>query len=178
MTEWRKLREVAGGGILMDHGWHHLYFINSIVKEEPSNISARMDYLDSNGSRLEDEVTLYIRYENVHAELYLTWRAKFRKNLGHIIGEKGDIRIKDDHLILKNKSYFRRYNFNPPLSKGSHHLEWMKPVIDEFFEELMGIRKRGSNIKEAITCLHLICLAYDSQNNGCIPVKVCSIFNE
>ena len=178
VTDWRKLREIAGGGILMDHGWHHMYFINSIVKEEPSHISARMGYLNSNGSILEDEVTLHIRYENVNVELYLTWRATFRKNLGHIMGENGEIMIKDDHLILKNNGDLIRYNFNTPLSKGSHHLEWMKPVIDEFFEELVDTKRRGNNIKEATTCLHLICLAYDSQDNGCIPVKVCDIFNE
>ncbi|RLB11730.1 MAG: hypothetical protein DRG39_03605 [Deltaproteobacteria bacterium] len=178
ITDWRKLRDIAGGGILMDHGWHHMYFISSIIKEEPQHISARMGYLGSNGSALEDEVSLQIGYGCTTVELYLTWRASTRKNFGHIIGEKGEIIIRDDHLILNNNSHSKRYNFSPPLSKGSHHLEWMKPVINEFFEELRNTKKRGNNIKEAVTCLHLICLAYDSQKNGCTPIRVRNIFNE
>lgn len=178
VTDWRRFRDIAGGGILMDHGWHHMYFISSLINEQPHYISARMGYLDSKGSELEDEVSLRIDYKATTADLYLTWRATTRKNLGHIIGERGDIIIKDDHLILHNGSHHKRYNFHPPLSKGSHHSEWMRPVINEFFDELTDTTKRGKNIREAVTCLHLICLAYDSQDNRCTPLKVCDIFNE
>jgi hypothetical protein len=45
ITDWRKKKEIAGGGILMDHGWHNIYFVNSIVKEQPVYVSAKMKYL-------------------------------------------------------------------------------------------------------------------------------------
>jgi len=176
VTNWRKVKNIAGGGILMDHGWHHIYFINSIIKDEPILISAKMRYAEPCHHKLEEEVQLNINYKTVKVNLFLTWRSTFRKNYGYIVGDKGKLIIDDDHIILKNNGSMLRYNFSPPLSKGSHHLEWMIPVIDNFFEELTG-KNTGGNIKEAIQCLHLISLAYKSFQNGCSSIEVCSIFN-
>ncbi len=179
ITDWRKIKSIAGGGILMDHGWHHIYFINSITKGEPLKVIARMGYVNSNDSMLEDEVNLNIDYGNIQVNLYLTWRATLRKNFGYISGDKGEIIIGDDHLILRNTDSSLRYNFYPPLSKGSHHIEWMVPVIDDFFNELANKNnKRGDNLREAAICLHVISLAYRSQKNSCMPVKVSDIFND
>ncbi len=161
VSDWRRSKKIAGGGILMDHGWHHIYFIHSLIKKEPIYILAKMKYLNE----LEDDVKVEFIYENSKADLYLTWRSAVRKNFGKILGEKGCIIIADDHLILRN-GFFVRYNFDTPLSKGSHHLEWMKPVLDEFFNEIMNKKKRGMNLKEAITCLRLISLAYESHKKN------------
>ena len=178
VTNWRKSKKIAGGGILMDHGWHHMYFVYSIIKKEPIHVCARMEYMNSDESELEDKVDLDIGYENSKVNIHLTWRASLRKNFGQIMGEKGYIIIEDDHLILKRNGSSLRYNFNPPLSKSSHHLEWMKPVIDNFFGELTDINKRGDNLREAVTCFHLISLAYKSQENSCTPIKVSDILND
>ena len=162
VTNWRKVKDIAGGGILMDHGWHHIYFINSIVKDEPILINAKMEY--AKPCKVEEEVKLNISYKTVQVNLFFTWRATIRKNYGHIIGDKGKILIEDDHIILNNGSTLR-YNFDSPLSKGSHHREWMIPVIDNFFEELTG-RNKGYNLKEAIQCLYIISLAYKSYKDS------------
>ncbi len=173
ITDWRKKRQIAGGGILMDHGWHNIYFVNSILKNNmPIYVSARMRFLDHD---LEDEAEVNILYEGqIKVNLFLTWRSNHRKNYGHIIGERGEIKIKDDYLILNNDSIIR-YNFNSSLSKGSHHLEWMIPVIDDFFNELMGKKRRGENIKEAAKCFYLISLAYESYQKGSSSLEVCNI---
>ena len=178
ITDWRKKKEIAGGGILMDHGWHNIYFVNSIVKEQPVYVSAKMKYLSSQKGDLEDEVELNINYENTKVSVFLTWRAECRKNFGFICGDKGKIFINDDHIILRNNGSMLRYNFGLPLSKGSHHLDWMIPVINNFFDELIGKKTKGENIREAAQCLYLISLAYESRNNGCCSVKAYNIFNE
>ena len=44
VSNWRRCVEIAGGGILLDHGWHQLYLILSIVREPPLLISGHMEY--------------------------------------------------------------------------------------------------------------------------------------
>src|SRR5205814_3593275 len=40
--DWRKSRESAGGGILVDHGWHSFYLLLNAVGEIPQSIVAKM----------------------------------------------------------------------------------------------------------------------------------------
>ncbi len=178
VTDWRKKKDIAGGGILMDHGWHNIYIVNSIIKEQPTCVSARMKYISSQKYELEDEVELNIDYKSAKVNVFLTWRAECRRNFGFIYGDKGKIFINDDHIILKNNGSTLRYNFGLPLSKGSHHLDWMIPVINDFFDELIGRKTKEENIMEAAQCLYLISLAYESHNNGCSSVRASNIFNE
>ncbi|RLB11097.1 MAG: hypothetical protein DRG27_01890 [Deltaproteobacteria bacterium] len=179
VTDWRKKKDIAGGGILMDHGWHNMYIVNSIVRKQPICVSAKMKYINSQQLELlEDEVELTIDYGNTKANIFLTWRAGYRKNFGFICGDKGKIFINDDHIIFRNNGSAIRYNFGLPLSKGSHHLDWMIPVLNNFFDEVTGRKARGENIKEAAKCLYLISLAYESHKNGYSSVKACNMLDE
>ena len=174
LSHWRKIAEIAGGGILLDHGWHHLYLALSIIRDVPVSASAKMQYIG--GSHLEDEVDLWVRFKNAQAHLHLTWRSSQRQNFGKIKGENGMITINDDHLILhKNGLPPIRYDFPYTLSRSSHHLEWMKPVIEDFRREILDINVRGTNFTEAKWCARLISLAYRSQRENSRFINVDSI---
>ncbi len=160
--DWRKNPEIAGGGILIDHGWHNLYLVLSFVEEYPKSLAVRLDFPDDSNCRVEDNVKLCIGFPNSQAKLYLTWRAKKRKNVGNIVGEKGCILIKDDHLILKNNGNSERFDFHEALSAGSHHLDWMHPVVNEFRKALEDQEEWKRNFLEAQWCARLINLAYSS----------------
>ena len=160
--DWRKNPEIAGGGILIDHGWHNLYLLLSLVGESPRMLTAKLDYPEDSGCGVEDNVKLCIEFPTSEAKLYMTWRAKKRKNAGTIVGEKGSILIKDDHLIVKNNGNSRRYDFPEALSAGSHHLDWMYPVMEEFRNALVDRDQWKKNFTEAQWCARLINLAYDS----------------
>ena len=173
VSNWRKCPEMAGGGILLDHGWHHLYLILSVMREPPLSISARMEYSEENGPDLEETVDLTIRFPNAEANLYLTWRGPCRRNFGRIRGDKGMLLLNDDHLILcRDGAPARRYDFPEALSAGSHHPEWMELVVEDFRREIFDARLRGANLIEGRWCTQLTHLAYQSQREGSRPVKV------
>ena len=48
---WRLDPRIAGGGILMDHGWHAFYLLLFLLGERPEAIAARLErrYLPSSG---------------------------------------------------------------------------------------------------------------------------------
>ena len=45
-VDWRMSAGLAGGGILVDHGWHALYMIQSWISGEPERVSGRLETKD------------------------------------------------------------------------------------------------------------------------------------
>ena len=173
ISGWRKCVDIAGGGILLDHGWHNIYLILSLIKESPLSVSAHMEYSHSQAPCLEETVELNFIFPKTEAKLFLTWQATERQNCGTIIGEKGTLNINDDHLILhSHKHNHMRYDFDHALSQSSHHPEWMEPVIREFYREVVDREKGGDNLKEAAWCAQLTHHAYEShkEQSRFIPV--------
>ncbi len=170
VSDWRKRPEISGGGILLDHGWHHLYLIFSILKELPLAVSARMDYSQTN---VEETADLLIQFRRAEARMHLTWQAECRRNFGEIRGDAGTLLLNDDHMVLRPEGVpERRYDFPQALSAGSHHPEWMKPVVEAFRREIMYAQMRGTNWVEGKWCAQALHLAYQSQRKGSCPIKV------
>lgn len=176
LTDWRKSMDVAQGGILIDHGWHNLYLIFSLLKEFPVSMEVSMKAPSGNGSGLEETVDLTMQFRHAEARLHLTWEASCRRNHGVVEGDNGRILVNDDHLILHSgDSAPVRYDFPEALSKGSHHEAWMEPVVENFGREIMGNRNRGANLTEARWCTSLIDLAYRSNRNAPGFPAVCDV---
>jgi predicted dehydrogenase len=174
LSDWRRCLEQASGGILIDHGWHNLYLVLSLIREDPLSISARMQCAPGNDSFLEEVVDLELGFHKAKVNLHLTWRAERRGNFGIIVGEHGTLHMNDDHLILDcHHSPPLRLDFNETLSAGSHHPEWMDPVVHHFGREIADREHRGSNLAEAMRCAKLIQLAYRSHREAnCSPMPV------
>ena len=173
-SDWRKRIEVAQGGILMDHGWHHLYLILSLLQGLPSSMAVRMGSSSESSAGLEETVNLVMRFHEAEARLYLTWQASCRRNYGTVLGNKGSLFVNDDHLVLQsNDSLPARFDFSEALSAGSHHPEWMEPVVRNFRREILDARYRGTNLMEAVWCSHLINLAYRANQDAISVVDCC-----
>jgi len=172
-SNWRQCAEVAQGGILIDHGWHNLYIVLSLVEQQPLSIAARMEPPFGPACELEQTVDLSVRFQDADARLHLTWQASQRRNFGTISGDRGTIHIDGDHLVLDaDGAPPTRFNFPEALSAGSHHPEWMEPVVDDFTREIVEPACRGANLAEARWCGHLIDVAYQSGRDGSDPIEV------
>jgi predicted dehydrogenase len=67
---WRVEPAVAGGGILLDHGWHALYAIQQWISGEPDRISARLETRRTGKSDIEDTAEVVLEYPSAscHSE--------------------------------------------------------------------------------------------------------------
>jgi predicted dehydrogenase len=173
-TRWRLDPKVAGGGILLDHGWHAFYLLLFLLDARPQTIAASIERRLFLSTGVEDTVTCDVTFPQAQARLYLTWAASQRRNLVVVRGERGEIHLDDARLVVRQQHAVQEIVFPAALSAGSTHPDWFAAMLPDFRAELENQRRRGHSLREAETCLHLTLLAYrsaaqDAQPLACTP---------
>lgn len=171
-NNWRLDPKKAGGGILVDHGWHAFYLLLEWMNANPQTVYASLENRQYENLPVEDTAKIKLQFnDNLTAEVFLTWASRVRRNWGIIEGSKAILQIEDDSLKVTDNlptsgSASASYSFDPPLSQGSHHPEWFSGVIQEFETEINNPELRGRNLKTAKSCLKLIERAKESSQQG------------
>jgi predicted dehydrogenase len=170
-ANWRLDPVIAGGGILLDHGWHALYCIARWAGA-PRGIAAVLENRRFRVSPIEDTATLTLDLMAGTGDIFLTWAGEERSNCIEIEGERGHIHVAKDRLVLKTRSDERHWRCSPALSESSHHADWFSGVADDFRFAITG----GSegNLEDALLCAQLIDLAQRSNLAGGAPLSVSS----
>jgi predicted dehydrogenase len=122
---WRRDPAIAGGGVLMDHGWHAIYLARHWFGEDPIDVRASLHR--PNSRQVEDEATLTLAFPSGQAKIFLTWRADTRRNTIRLVGERGEIAIDDNTLRIGGESV----QFENALSAGSHHADWFAAMLPD-----------------------------------------------
>jgi predicted dehydrogenase len=164
--EWRGDAALAGGGILVDHGWHALYLLLSLANQPPRRIRATLERRRDASAEVEDTATCHIRFPSLRGDIFLTWAGDGRHTRWHVRGTKGSLTLADERGELVSDGVRREFAFARSLSTGSHHADWFGAVIDEFVAEMEDPARGGRNLAEAERCLLLTALAYASGTQG------------
>ena len=151
---WRRDPAIAGGGILMDHGWHAIYLALGWFRESPIGLRAALHRAED--SPVEDEARLEIHFPSGNANISLTWNAASRRNTLLLIGERGRIVIDDDTLQIDGKVI----RFDQRLSHGSYHAEWFAAMLPHVIATFRDPSIANAMVEEAAVCLSLIQQAY------------------
>lgn len=154
---WRVDPQVAGGGVLTDHGWHVFYVLQRWVGEAPRSVSARLETRRHTRWPVEDTATVRVGFERATAEILLTWAADERRNWAAVTGTAGTLELQDDTLVLRKngRGGEQRWPCPPALSGGGYHPGWFAAVADQFVAEATGAAPRGANLEEASLCVAL-----------------------
>jgi predicted dehydrogenase len=151
---WRRNPAISGGGVLMDHGWHAIYLARHWFEEDPIKIDAEL-HRAANG--IEDEATLTLQFPKGRARIFLTWRADRRQNMMRLTGDKGEIAINDDILMIGREEI----RFERALSAGSHHADWFAAMLPDVIATFRSPEIARRSFDEAATCLSVIRRAYE-----------------
>jgi predicted dehydrogenase len=162
VANWRVDPALAGGGVLFDHGWHALYCVMRWAGV-PRGVAARLETRRFHEQPLEDTADLTLDTAAGASRIFLTWAADERSNTIDIEGEKGEIRVVGDAVVLKSNARERRWT-SPSLSEGSHHPDWFGGVAADFLAAATG--EGEGNLDEAILCSRLIDAAQRSSAAG------------
>jgi predicted dehydrogenase len=154
---WRRDPAIAGGGILMDHGWHAIYLARHWFGQEPRDVRASLHRPTSN--EVEAEAALTLVFPGGDAKLFLTWRADVRRNTMRLIGENGEIVIDDDRLRVDDEAI----QFESALSAGSHHPDWFAAMLPDVIASFSRPSAALEFFDEAAICLSVIRRAYQME---------------
>ncbi len=163
---WRALAAIAGGGILVDHGWHAFYLMLALTEESPRRVRAATDRRRYRDADVEDTVECTVEFPSLAGEIRLTWAGSRRRTCWRFVGETGEVSIDDDVLRVQGTRGEHTQHLRSALSAGSHHPEWFAGVVDAFRRELDEPALRGANLAEAERCLLLLHQAYASAAQG------------
>jgi predicted dehydrogenase len=151
---WRRDPAIAGGGVLMDHGWHAIYLARQWFGTAPTEVRASLHRTAAGGA--EDEATLTLVFPSGQAKIFVTWRADVRRNTMRLIGEHGEIEIDDDALRIGDEST----RFKSALSAGSHHADWFASMLPDVIASFREPKRSLEAFEEAALCLSVILRAY------------------
>lgn len=164
IENWRVNPAVAGGGVLVDHGWHALYCVIHWTGSAPRGIAASLENRRFSEWPIEDTASLELGFDAGSGHIFLTWAADERANYITIEGDQGHIRVDGNSVIVTSRAGVRRWSFGQPLSEGSHHPDWFAGVAEDFLAAVGG--RTADNLDEAVLCARLIGLAQRSSAVG------------
>lgn len=170
---WRQDAATAGGGVLIDHGWHAFYLLMRLMQQEPRTLQATLRYPDDKPDALEDTAEILVQFPQGDGYIHLTWCSDVRRNSITVQGLEGMLLVDDNRILLTTGAgQQEEFHFEESLSAGSHHAEWFPPLLNDFYEEMRNPAKRHENLREAGWCLALTRAAYDSAKKGLKEVEV------
>ncbi|MGI8437794.1 MAG: Gfo/Idh/MocA family protein [Chthoniobacterales bacterium] len=155
-SDWRRNPEIAGGGILMDHGWHSLYLTLGWFGRMPEKLQSRLHR--PNDQSAESEAVLDLDFGEGKARIDLSWDANERSNEMKLIGDAGEILVLDDQLVVNGEST----RFASALSAGSHHPDWFEAMLPDVLASFRDPALARPKFEEAAHCLEILRHAYAS----------------
>jgi predicted dehydrogenase len=174
--DWRRERRHSGGGIAMDHGSHTFYLAFEWLKSYPTAISARAS--TSGAFDTEDDFSCSLKFPTGVASAHLSWTAGVRKVMYTIHGERGAVRVEDDHIEVATQVaasgtgggavgwQFDRREISSDWMDSSH-VTWFNSLFDDFKIAIERGDFVGKEAREAFLCVQLITTAYASAREGC-----------
>jgi predicted dehydrogenase len=169
---WRSDATIAGGGILVDHGWHLLYLLLDVCGRAPQWIRASVYRRRYVSSDVEDTASCFLDFGSLSGEIHLTWAGPERRTSWRFRGTDGTLTLDERWLVLERGGELFRFEFPQSLSNGSNHPDWFDAVIESFLREIEEPALRGRNLAEAEQCLILTTLAYESAACNGLPLGV------
>jgi predicted dehydrogenase len=176
---WRTSREHAGGGIILDHGWHQLYLLMAWMNAWPTSVACVARTADPRHAPVEDEATLDLSFPQMegpadrHGRIELSWTASDRRNSGSLQGTLGHIEIHDDRIVVHGPRGRQELPFDDRLTVSSYHPDWFQSMIaGTILAPTNGESRR--NFEEAGVLVRTVCAAYRSAGAGGRPCSVTS----
>ena len=162
---WRTLPDLAGGGILIDHGAHVFYQLMSVLGE-PQSIQAVLRTLQHRGYGVEDTAVVTVDFGAALAHLTLTWAARERAVHFHFLGDRGEL-VGDEHRLRVVADTTEEVVPAEGVSGDSAHSGWYAPLFRDF---VSCVRKGDADtrgLEEAVQVARLIDTAYDASRRRC-----------
>jgi predicted dehydrogenase len=163
MTDWRRYKRHAGGGIVMDHGSHTCYLTFMFFGgAPPRTVSARTFQLDrSHDYDTEDNLCGVLCFDHGFAQMHLSWTAGVRKVIYALQGEHGAVVVDEDDAQLCERGKLERRTIVSKFDDASH-TEWFTSMFEQFLADVEAGRHVTAELRESYWCIATIEAIYHS----------------
>ena len=164
---WRTRPELAGGGILMDHGYHSLYLARWLLHAEPS--FDRIARFHRTPAGIEDECLVNYHCGEVAVTLDLSWRAAERTSSVEFCGETGRMVLGEVRLEHTDRRGTRRtVATGPATSADGVHQQWYR----ELYRQIGASKDPGGDFEEADSTMTALFATYAAVNEARLDYPV------
>jgi predicted dehydrogenase/uncharacterized membrane protein YbhN (UPF0104 family) len=161
---WRRDRNFAGGGILVDHGAHIFYQLRAVLGE-PRGVQATVRTLRHRSYSVEDTALVVLDFGDCLAQVSLSWAARARAIHFRFVGDRGEM-VGDDEKLQIHAEEREVITFDEGMSRNSSHSEWYAPLLRRFVERVRSQDRGLEDLEEALYVTRLTTRAYESSLEG------------
>ncbi|WP_079186100.1 Gfo/Idh/MocA family protein [Streptomyces sp. CB01580] len=163
--DWRRSPELAGGGILLDHGTHCVYMALRLFGRAPVKLSCTVERPDGDTAAVDEAARLRLDFGDGRCDILLSWTSDERSNHYAVRGSAGSVRIDDGEVTGRTAgSEWRRSLVSP--NKDQAHLEWFTPMYEDFRRVLSDPGLWGMCAREIVDTARVVEAAYASADAG------------
>ncbi len=158
---WRLNKEISGGGILSDTGFHYLYLSNWLLKN-PLRITAINNNLAHPQHQIEDTSLVILEYEKGTVQINLSWAYHARKNEAKLISKKGSIFYDGSNYLIKIFNGVEQKISVPDASDKSHYTGLYEKLFFDFAEDVRKKNFHKEGLVDAYNTIYLLDKCYES----------------
>lgn len=159
--DWRRSADLAGGGILLDHGTHCVYMALRLFGGVPEKVSCTLSRPDGDPRAVEDEVALDLHFGDANCRIELSWRSNERSNHYGLTGTCGGLDIDDGRVRGYNADGRWERDLSSP-SRDQKHLDWFPAMYGDLRATLEDPRRWGGPAAEIVDTARVLETAYRS----------------
>lgn len=168
--DWRRMPEIGGGGILLDHGPHSIYIACAVVGEYPSSVSCELEYPAGRWGATEDVASLVLHFGGGDVCIDLSWRANARSTSYEVVTETRTIELDGSGLTSAGNGQ-RTRKFIDSEFDDPQHGSWFQPTFSEIAASL-DQGQPSACLNDAIVVMRAIHAAYSSAANSGAQVEI------
>lgn len=170
---WRLNKEISGGGILSDTGFHYLYLSNWLMGK-PKKVTTINHNLAHSGFQVEDTSQVILEYDRGTIQINLTWAYHGRRNEAKLISKTGSIFYDGSNYLIKNFNGIQEKIPEPDASDKSHYTGLYEKLFFDFAEDVRKKSFHKEGLEDAYNTIYLLDKCYESARES----KTIELHNE
>ncbi|MFZ6032659.1 MAG: Gfo/Idh/MocA family protein [Melioribacter sp.] len=173
LPPWRLNKEISGGGILSDTGFHYLYLSNWLLGK-PLRVTTVNQNLAHNQYQVEDTSQIILEYQQGIIQINLSWAYHSRRNEAKLISKSGSLFYDGDSYIIKTKNEKSEKISVPDASDKSHYTNLYIKLFSDFTKSVQNKNFHKKGLEDAYNTIYLLDKCYQSACKN----KTIELYNE
>ena len=158
---WRLNKEISGGGILSDTGFHYLYLSNWLLGK-PQKVTTINHNLAHSSFQVEDTSQVILEYDRGTIQINLTWAYHGRRNEAKLISKAGSIFYDGSNYLIKNFNGKEEKISVPDASDKSQYTELYAKLFSDFAKAVQKKNFHREGLEDAYNTIYLLDKCYES----------------